>query len=126
MSENTSYKTLFQVEDKVFKGLMIFNVIRMCLSIAMTTMSIQSVLYLMANGYLFYGLLSLVSIVLCFGIVLTTIGLKKETVLLQMILMGLTVLMICSNVALGGGLQIPFMDAAMTYIIVKNKHFFMN
>jgi hypothetical protein len=81
---------------------------------------------LMTNGYLFYGLLSIGTVVLCLGIAIATIQLRKQTVLLQVILMGLTVLMICSNIALGGGMQIPFMDIVMTYYIVKNKHFFVN
>lgn len=124
--ENPKYTNLMQVEDKVFKGIMIFNLIRMGLSSGLLLLSIENLMILMTNGYLFYGLLSIASIVLCLGIALLTIQLRKQTVLLQMFLMGLTVLMICSNIALGGGFQIPFVDIFMTYYICKNKHFFQN
>ena len=124
--ENSNYSNLMQVEDKVFKGIMIFNLIRMGLSSGLLLLSIENLMMLMTNGYLFYGLLSIGTVVLCLGIAIATIQLRKQTVLLQVILMGLTVLMIFSNIALGGGMQIPFMDIVMTYYIVKNKHFFVN
>ena len=124
--ESSSCNNLMQVEDKVFKGIMIFNLIRMGLSAGLILLTFKELMLIMTNGFLFYGLLSIGTVVLCLGIAIATIQLRKQTVLLQVILMGLTILMICSNIALGGGMQIPFMDIVMTYYIVKNKHFFVN
>ena len=83
--ESSSCNNLMQVEDKVFKGIMIFNLIRMGLSAGLILLTFKELMLLMTNGYLFYGLLSIGTVVLCLGIAIgTAIGVATDSLAIYM------------------------------------------
>jgi len=125
MSEsNQNHAThLFQVEDKTFKALMIFNLFRMAISAVITLTSFEQLIFLMENGYSLYSFMAFAGLILYVAIFFTTMTLNKNTVLLQIILLIITIG--STIIALTAGVsQIPFMDIAMTIVIYKYRHFF--